>query len=182
MDRARSTALRIILPTAILVPLLFLHIGCIWVPWFEKRTDMSHKDFRGSIGSANSRRPIRPYAITRAQIQALLGQPQLISADKTATGYIVVTHGSYWVAPLCFAAEPANEKAYVVRFVFDPAGELIRYDVASDDVVLSPIASMEPWLAEGGAIQKLNRTGPKFRRFETGFEVLNGPPASRPVP
>jgi hypothetical protein len=152
-----------VLPLAILAPLLFLLVGCIYVPWFETRRNAAQVDFRPMLGDARSRKPIRPGAITRSQIEGLLGSPPYVSIDGRAIGYELRTITAVWVYPLCFVADHANVRDHVVKFTFNSAGQLLRYEVATNDAFC-------PWFAQGEAelevgnkpLHDLNRFGPKL--------------------
>ncbi len=157
MKSQRRTFRNIILPLLILAPLLWLMTGCFHLPWFEHRTD-SGPNIRAVVGPANSNRAIRPGNITRAQVIALLGPPEYMSLDGTAIAYLTDTASAYWVWPLCFAAEPADSKSYMVRLIFDKDDRLKSYDWADSEYKydwLNTYPTMET-----PPIMKLNKTDP----------------------
>ncbi len=144
----------------VLTPLLWLMAGCLYVPWFEHRTD-GGPNIREVIGQENSSRLIRPHHITRGQIVTSLGTPKYTSVDNTAIGYLTTTAGSYWVWPLCFSAYPADQKEYMVRLVFNKQDELTTVEWAESE-------SKHDWLNTFDdridlPILKLNRTSPQLR-------------------
>jgi hypothetical protein len=164
MRSQRRVFRNVILPLMVLAPLLWLMVGCVYVPWFESRQNSSQRDFRGMLGAATSHKQIRPGLITCAGIESLLGEPPFISDDGLAIGYELRTNSSYWVYPLCFAADPADVKAYVVKFTFDRKGLLEHYYVASDDKSLGWIAYSENNLTVAlSPFYEVDQVGPRLR-------------------
>lgn len=150
----------IALPIALLVPLVWMMTGCLYIPFFEHRID-SGPNVRALVGNADSDRPIRPGHVTKAQVIALLGEAPWISYDGNALGYLTRTSMGSWVWPLCFTAEPADSKTYVVRLVFDKQGDLVHYDWADASRSIPLIDLVPPRLAdEFVAVAKLNEHGP----------------------
>jgi hypothetical protein len=97
----------------------------------------------------------------------MLGRPKFISDDGNALGYDATTSVSSWVYPLCFAAEPADVKTYIVRLEFDKNGMLKRYDWADESVYENPrllLFGTPPRGPEDSVLQKLNRSGPVLHR------------------
>jgi hypothetical protein len=155
----------IILPITLLVPLIWLMTGCLYIPFFEHRLDTG-PNIRALVGTADSARPIRPGHITKERVIALLGEAHWISDDGNALGYETTTGFSSWVYPICFfAAEPADARAYVVRFVFDKDGNLQRCDWAQESEYVGPNllwGEYSPGPVEA-AINDLNKTQPMLR-------------------
>jgi hypothetical protein len=155
---------KLVLPLAILAPLLWLMAGCLYVPWFEHRID-SGPNVRELVGSSGDK--LVPGRVTRAQITNLLGEAPYVSGDGNAIGYVTTTSVGTWVYPLCFGAETADARVYVLRLVFDPAGKLVRHDWADASEFRSPsflIVGHGSDAALNAAISKLNRTGPILHR------------------
>ena len=159
MRNKRRVFRSIVLPVMILVPLVWIMTGCIYFPFFEHRLD-NGPNVRELVGEAGSDRPIRPGKVTRDQVVSLLGEAPYISADERALGYVARTGFSSWVYPLCFfAAEPADQRVYVVRLVFAKDGTLERYDWEHESGYVPPTllfgqSSSEP---ETSAVERLNK-------------------------
>lgn len=154
MSRKLRIIRDIILPAFLLLPLLLFLTGCLYIPWFEHRLDASHANPRALIGPANSGQPIRPGAITRSEVESLLGPPAYATFNYRSEVFIERSGYGFWFAPLCFATAPADEKVYAVRLDYDEHGKLISYDWAG---VFNPL--MYRYNATGEAVKKLTKPG-----------------------
>ena len=133
MDQHSSTPLqrsgvrwRQAIPTILALVGAVLLIGCIYLPIPEHKVG-PEKDFRNLMGDSQSNKPIRPGAITRSQVMAMLGKPALISADGRRLGYAIETHRGIGIWPLCFSAGAYTQYGYAVRLEFDEQGNLVDY-------------------------------------------------------
>jgi hypothetical protein len=171
----------IVLPIALLVPLIWMMTGCLYIPFFEHRID-SGPNVRALVGPAGSDRPIRPGHVTKAHVIALLGEPRWMSGDGNALGYETDTSFASWVYPLCFfAAEPADARTYFVRLVFDPGGNLLRYDWTHVSAYVEPKGFLggAPSGPGDAALNEINKTQPVLRlRSEREQNTDFGPPES----
>jgi hypothetical protein len=133
------------IPIALILLGTWLLAGCFYLPLPEHRGEHQVKDFRDLVGAANSMKPIRPGAITRAQVIARLGPPPFASDappypvygqppsvpshDHSAIGYILTTESDAWVYPLCFTATPGTITRYELRLVFNQDDVLDHWDI-----------------------------------------------------
>ncbi len=137
--------LRKTLPVVLLISGVWLMAGCFYLPFPEHRSEHQAKDFRKLVGAIDSKKSIRPGAVTRAQVIALLGPPQFASdappyrvynqpasapsEDHSAIGYILQTESNAWVYPLCFTATPGTLTRHELRLVFNKENVLDHWDV-----------------------------------------------------
>ena len=150
MTRSRFTdgnrrTFRKTLPVVLLLFGVWLMAGCFYLPIPEHRSEHQGKDFRKLVGAIDSKKSIRPGAVTRAQVIALLGQPQYASDappyqvynqptsapsdDHSAIGYVLQTESNAWVYPLCFTATPGTFTRYELRLVFNKENVLDYWDI-----------------------------------------------------
>lgn len=121
---------RTLLPFLLIACGLYLMVGCIYVPTFQ--LPKSGPDFRGKVGDANSRKLIRPGAVTRAYVVQLLGPPQDSTHDGKTVAYVMRATDGYWVWPLCFYAGPADSW-YRLRLNFDADDQLASYEIETSE-------------------------------------------------
>ena len=137
--------LRKTLPVVLLISGVWLMAGCFYLPFPEHRSEHQAKDFRKLVGAIDSKKTIRPGAVTRAQVIALLGPPQFASdappyrvynqpastpsEDHSAIGYILYTESNAWVYPLCFTATPGTTTRYELRLVFNKEDVLDHWNL-----------------------------------------------------
>lgn len=176
MTRSRFTdgnrrIFRKTLPVILLLFGVWLMAGCFYLPIPEHRSEHQAKDFRKLVGAIDSKKAIRPGAVTRAQVIALLGPPQYASdappyrfynqpttapsEDHSAVGYVLETESNAWVYPLCFTATPGSRTEYELRMVFDKNDVLNHWDLENQRVNGS-----------------LWYRGPFFAPFQSGFPKL----------
>ena len=109
----------------VLIGGLILTGGCLPVPTLG----LSHNrqtDF-GLVGDVASNRPIEPGA-SRAQVERLLGDPPLKSADGRVIAYANTTTDVEWVWPELLIHFPAHQSGQSVRLTFDRNDRLARAD------------------------------------------------------
>jgi hypothetical protein len=118
---------KLIAPLVLLCLLVWLMVGCVYIPTFE-HADLrgAKQDFRKLTGET---KPIGVGRITRQQVLALLGPPPFASETGSAYGYVIDTRQGIWVIPLCFDAHAGNEGQTGLKLVFDDHGILKRYQV-----------------------------------------------------
>jgi hypothetical protein len=132
---------RLLLPLALLALMLWLLVGCFYMPWFEHpiANNARNVDFRPMLADEwHADRPVRVGAVTRHQVIQLLGAPRLAAVDRSAFVYDFRTSNGWWVWPLCFTAESGNERIYVAVLSFDDAGVLQRIDVIEANRAKAP--------------------------------------------
>jgi hypothetical protein len=155
---------RLLPPIAMLAAMLYLLVGCIYVPWFEHPDSTNPgTDFRPYMvePGAPPNRPITPGRITRDQLVRLLGPPRYSSVDRSAIVYIFRTSDGWWVAPLCFTAAEGNIRTYAGRFCFDQDGLLQSIEVIDENAQSDPFgAAMEN--GESKIIARYNKDKPRL--------------------
>ena len=120
--------IRLFLPVLVIVPFVWLMIGCFYIPTFETpRLHGARRDFRTAVGRPGDAKPIIVGRVTRAQLEALLGPPQFASAGDRAIAYDITTFQGIWISPLCLSANAATRHDYAIKFVFDRNGLLVRW-------------------------------------------------------
>ncbi len=144
---------RNLLPMLLIALGLSLLIGCFYIPTFERSVSSAQKDFRKLVGQENDR-PLRVGYANRTEVLRLLGPPPLISADRSAIGYLFETRQGYWVWPICFSAESANNKVYGLRLDFGSDDVLRKFKVASGQFTHSVSG-----FPTGMVVQDLNESG-----------------------
>jgi hypothetical protein len=116
----RTTAL----PIALIALGLWLLVGCIYIPTFNKHE--SGVDASKQVGGPKSGKPIRAQRSTRADVERLLGPPFLIN-DGSAIAYRWQVLKGVWVMPFCFMADAdRGTRALVLRF--DDVGMLRSFE------------------------------------------------------
>jgi hypothetical protein len=120
------------LPLAILAPLLWLMIGCLYIPTGEYTEKNGLKqDFRPLIGGDH--KSIIAGAITRQRVQSLLGMPQAASTNNEVVVYFITTGKNIWIQPLCFEGLWADHKLHVLELRFDDRDLLTNVYSFSED-------------------------------------------------
>src|SRR5882724_9550306 len=106
---------RLAIPSLLAICGVWLLVGCIYLPIPEHQIDSKQKDFRGLLGDADSRRPIRPRHITRGEVVAILGPPPFATQDGRSIAYTVKTENGLFIWPTCFVVQSAGGSVYAVR-------------------------------------------------------------------
>ncbi len=122
---SRSSGRSIFIPAVVVVVLVWLMVGCLYIPTSNQvNYSPGHLDFRPYLSRADDAGWISVGRITRGEVIAMLGTPSLASVDGTAVGYVFEERHGLWVWPQCFAAGTA---AYAVH--------ALRLDFGADDVL-----------------------------------------------
>jgi hypothetical protein len=154
---------RLLLPLALLALMLWLLVGCFYMPWFEHpiANNARNVDFRPMLADEwHTDRPIRVGSVTRHQVIQLLGAPKLAAVDRSAFVYDFQTVNAFWVWPLCFAAEPANGRLYVAVLSFDDAGMLQRIDVTdANEEIATWLYAVASRVSEREIAQRFEKPG-----------------------
>ncbi len=129
----RAIGVRLTLPILFLIPLVWLMIGCLYVPTWERvQLRGTKRDFRDlSDPPAGGTGPIVVGHVTRRQVQDLLGPPPYASADGSAVAYMLTTRRGLRVVPLCLAVGSGFESQVAIRLDYGPDGTLRRYRMAT---------------------------------------------------
>ena len=123
-------AWRTTLPTALTLLLVFMLIGCFYLPTPD-RAQKGKVDFRSKVGDARSSKPIRPYAVNRARVAQVLGTPDFTTEDGLTDGYVLRTYHGYYFG-LCYNGT-AGARWYRLRLRFDRNGVLQQYKITRDE-------------------------------------------------
>ena len=94
--------LRLLLPAALAGVGVFLLVGCIYVPMFNKVEE--GQNYSKKVGNAKSRKPIRVGRAHRDDVMRVLGAPPYASPDGRRAAYPWSVTNGIWVWPLCFNA------------------------------------------------------------------------------
>ena len=153
---------------------VWLLVGCIYLPIPEHRSNRHQPDFRDLIGPAGSKARIRPGAITRPQVFALLGVPHYASVDGHSVGYTLSTESGLFIYPQCFSAFPHMKYVYGLRLTFGPNDVLTDWKL--DRSPCEAFMWLEPPHIYGTGVEGLNqeKDAPQLLRFEGKL------PATRP--
>lgn len=167
MDDARRLKSAVHLARRV-VPILLIGIGfylmtgCFYLPTPEHQTGPPQKDFRALVGDRNSKKVIRPGAITRTQVIKILGAPPYASSDQHAIVYTMQTDRAVWTYPLClFYSTPAVQRGYTLRLVFDEFDVLRRWDIVHADVKVNALLHATNG-ATDEAMRQMNSTEPQL--------------------
>ena len=130
---SRSRGLRLTLPILFMVPLVWLMVGCHYLPsWERVQLRGTKRDFRDLTGPVVGQdRPIVAGRVTRRQVESLLGPPPYASVDGRSAVYMLTTRHGLWVVPLCLAAGSGSESQVAVRLEYGADGVLLRYRLAT---------------------------------------------------
>ena len=119
-----------LLPIALLALGVWLLVGCIYLPMFNRTTH--GKNHATKVGPADSRKPVRVGQTTRDQVLKLLGMPYVQASDGSALAYTWTIQHGVAVWPLCFTANSVKGyRTLVLRF--DAEGRLSSYNVLKAD-------------------------------------------------
>jgi hypothetical protein len=165
-----TRSLGILLPVLVLVLLVWLMVGCIYVPSLNQvNYARGHQDFRPFLGASGDGRPIAVGHVARGQVIALLGTPALASTDGSAIGYVFEERHGYWVWPQCVAAGTAQYTVHALRLDFDGQGVLKGCRTAVRDCLVAPgdvgLWRASPEVCESELLEdleELNRVGPSL--------------------
>ena len=125
---------RIALPVLVIVPLVWLMVGCVYIPWFEQvhlapgRPDFRNRDGGSALGS------LTDGLTTRAQILRLLGEPLARSGNRRVIVYTLHTQHGIWIEPLCFHVTPGGQYLYALGLRFDERGILEAHHLVVTDI------------------------------------------------
>ena len=171
----------------LLVSMVWLMIGCIYIPTFESHDlNGAKRDYRRELGRPGQGRPITVGRITRRKIESLLGPPPFESDGQRAIAYVVTGNQGIWLSPLCLDARSATVRQYAVKMVFDDDGVLQRWETRCTsgerqpagfavgapmpDMISQPFTGIEIFDHEPGQVSMENGRavpGPEFLRPRT---------------
>ena len=105
---------RLLAPVALIVIGVWLLAGCVYIPTFSTTT--SGKSVGGSVGAADSRRPLRVSRSTLDDVLRVLGKPPHATSDGRVLAYPWSVRHGIVVWPLCFAGYSVNgQRTLVLR-------------------------------------------------------------------
>jgi len=120
---------RRIAPFLLLLAGMWLLIGCIYIPTFNRV--IKGEDPQKKVGYGQSKRPLRVLHSHRDQVVQLLGEP-LASADQRVLTYAWQVEKGVKIWPFCFTAESVKSaRTLVLRF--DEDGTLRSFEVLHAD-------------------------------------------------
>ena len=127
--RGSTRAVRITVPAVTVTVLIWLLMGCAYLPWFEQaKLTGTKRDFRPLANPAGGG-PITDRRVTRAQVLRLLGEPRARSANGRVLAYTMWTHHGIWIQPLCLNTTAGDPHLYALGLEFDDAGVLQRHQL-----------------------------------------------------
>ena len=112
-----------VLPVGLAVLGAWALLGCFYVPARESPATAGQPNPNSLLGETDSDKPLRPGAVGRSRVRALLGEPERVSPNGTAEAYLFEMRAGSIVAPLCFSAQPAM-RYVAVRVEYDQSGVL----------------------------------------------------------
>ncbi len=130
----RSNGFRLTVPLLVLVPLVWLMVGCVYVPWFEQANlNGARRDFRDLSGKSAAD-PLVDGRITADGVRRLLGPPAVRSSNGRVLVYALTTRHGVWVEPLCLNVTPGGQHLYVLGLRFDADGLLEHHRFVTADL------------------------------------------------
>ena len=126
-------ALRKMLPVLLALSGIWLTAGCFKIPVWEYRNVDTQHDFRAELGDRTSKRPVRPGAITKAEVLARFGKPSYTTGHGHSLYYFLDTTRAVYVWPLCFGATHANERHYTLSLDFESDNRLTGWELVHAD-------------------------------------------------
>ena len=106
---------RIAAPAAFMLLGIWLLVGCVYVPTFDKV--VTGRNAAKKVGDARSRRPLRVTRSELADVLRVLGEPRFATADRRVLAYPWTVRNGVAVWPLCLAAYPVKgQRTLVLRF------------------------------------------------------------------
>ena len=131
MRRGTSFIVRT-LPLAALLPLVWLMVGCVYVPWVEtSRPIGANCDFRKSAMASSDELSTAERRLTKEQVVGLIGEPGITSANGRVWAYTLQAQHGFWVRPFPPAIGPAGEVAVALGLRFDADGLLEHQKLAA---------------------------------------------------
>ena len=123
-----SRRLRITVPLALVGFLLWLLVGCLYLPTGEDvHLTGSKKDFRSMPGYDAGNKPQVAGRFTREGIEAVLGPPRYASDNGRRTMYVLHARSGIWVVPLCFTVSASRDDAIGLLLLYDERGTLVNW-------------------------------------------------------
>lgn len=198
-DLRRRRVWRVALPASVLGLLVWVMVGCIYVPTWERvQLTGAEQDFRPLVGSAKDGQwRFAADRVTRSEVERLLGRPPYASADGRRVAYTLTSRRGLWVVPLCLSVGSGTEKLAALGLEYGPDGVVASYAVryAAHDLAKFPPfeTSLDGPHGEytyDEAVRSLPYTDLRATGFGTGlplddprFPTFNPTrPASRPLP
>lgn len=164
-----------ILPPLFLIALgLWLLSGCIYIPTFD--SVKQGRNASKEVGDARSKKPLRVGLASRDEVLRILGQPPLITEDRSKFAYTWEVTRGVWIMPLCFDTRSIEGHRMLV-LSFDSAGILRDFGVKKSDERVLSIFSLYP----------TGRTllfGPGFRAnpdYDPSVKSQHRPATTRPT-
>lgn len=149
-----------VLPAMLISICIWLFVGCIYLPVPEHRVSQKEFDFRGILGPAGSKKPVRP-GVTWASIEQILGPAPFASEDGQSRGYTLETVRAVWFYPLCLGAGDATYRDYLLRLDFDRDQVLVNWRLThADDTEIIPVPSAVRYGFIPGIPNQLQKGGP----------------------
>lgn len=116
-------------PWALIVASVWLLVGCLYIPTGENvHLTGSKKDFRQLPAYDDHQNPQVAGRFTRDKIEALLGPPPYVSANRRRVMYVVHVKSGLFIAPLCFTARDRFDHGFALVLVYDSAGRLVKWE------------------------------------------------------
>jgi hypothetical protein len=139
---ANLRIIRIAVPLLVILPLLWLMVGCVYIPWFEQATSSAKRDFRDLSGKSPAD-PITDGRITKEQVLGLLGPPGAVSHNGRVIAYTMTTRHGVWIEPLCLHVTSGGEHLHALGLRFNADGVLEHHHFATVDIEPELVAGME---------------------------------------
>lgn len=122
---------RSLLPLSLTIAGVWMLVGCVWIPVFEKPID-GDTDYSNPVGNRGSKRPIRLKVSSREDVLRVLGPPRFTTPDQSQFAYSWRVLNGYYVWPLCFplslpqgeAPVYAQQGSRTLILTFDERGNL----------------------------------------------------------
>ena len=112
------------MPLVAIIALVWLMVGCVYVPWFEQaKLTGTGRDFRG-LAVASDGFPVADGHATRDGVARLLGPPRLRSYNGRVWVYTLTTRHGVWVEPLCSQVTAGGQHVDAPGLRFDADGVL----------------------------------------------------------